>query len=183
MKFEELYNLISEGRHFETVERGVDPTPEGAKIYKNSDLKRNKYLRFDLGYSPDIAKIVHDFIHKTNEDNGYYRSGFRVIAYHLDHPLLPARVGYCILTSKEDEAIGIADVFLADLWEYALKTNYETWSSHFKNPFYFYENGWDKGYFRARSSDKLYIWEFDPMDKYSTDKETKDAWRDVIDNL
>lgn len=182
MMFEALHKTILE-KHFETIERGVDPTPEGAKTYKNSDLKGNRYLRFDLGYSQDIAKIVYDFIHKTNEDNGYYDAGFRVIAYHLDHPLLPARVGYGIITPTENEALEITNVFLTDLWEYALQTNKEEWSSVFKNPFYYYENGWDHGYFRARASDKLYIWEFDPMDKFNVDKDVKDTWRRALDKI
>lgn len=182
MKFEELYNLISEGRRFDIIKRGIDPTPTGAKKYNSSDL-HNEYLKFDLGYSRDIAEIVYNFIRKTDNDNGYYTDGFRVIAYFYDHPLLPAQIGYNILTPRESKELGIADVFINDLWEYALKTNKDKWKSHFTGSVDMYADNWDCGFFKVRSTDKIYIWEFDPMDKYSTDKETKDTWRDVVSGL
>jgi len=181
MKFEALHKIVME-KHFETVERGVDPTPEGAKRYNNSDL-RSGYLKFDLGFNRDIAKIVYDFIHKTNEDNGYYTEGFRVIGYFYDHPLLPAQIGYCILTPKESEELGIADVFINGLWEYALKTNEDKWNSHFSGSVDRYLDRWDYGSFKVRSTDKIYIWEYDPIDKYNVDKDVKDVWRKALDKL
>lgn len=180
MKFSELYSLSED---INMVKLGIDPTPKGAKTYTNNELRGNKYLRFDLGYSESIAKIVYDFIHKTNEDNGYYDARFRVIAYFYDHPLLSRKIGYCIITPTENEALEITNVFLTDLWEHALKTNKDKWKKHFTNPLYFYINGWDHGYFRVNAKDKIYIWEYDPMDKYTTDKETKEDWRDILTNL
>lgn len=143
MKFEELYNLISED--INTVKLGVNPTPEGAKTYTNNELRGNRYLRFDLGYSETIAKIVYDFIHKTNDDNGYYTEGFRVIAYFYEHPLLSRKIGYCIITPTESEAIGVVDSFMQDLWEYGLKVNKDKWKSHFSGTLDMYTDRWDHG--------------------------------------
>lgn len=182
MKFKKLYNLITE-QNIRIVKRGVDPTPKGAKKIYNSELKGNRYLRFDLGYGEDIAKIVYDFIRKTDDDLGYYTEGFRVIAYFYDHPLLTAKIGYCIITPTESESIGVIDNFMHDLWEYGLKVNKNKWQSHFSGSLDMHIDLWDHGYFRVRSTDKIYIWEYDPMDKYSTDKETKETWRDIISGL
>ena len=187
MKFEELYNLISEGKHYETVERGVDPTPEGAKTYTNNDLKGNRYVRFDLGYandiSNDIAKIVYDFIIKTNDDNGYYTEGIKIISYFYDHPLLPAQISYCIIAPIESKELGVLDSFMQDLWEYGLKVNKDKWKSHFSGTLDMYTDRWGQGHFKVSAEDKIYIWEYDPMDEYSTDKETKEVWRDVVGGL
>ena len=40
-----------------------------------------------------------------------------------------------------------------------------------------------EGHLKVSAEDKIYIWEYDPMDKYSTDKETKEVWRDVVGGL
>lgn len=172
MKFKELYSLLE---NIKLAEPGKSPVPKGAKVFTNNELK--EYLKFDLGYSENIAKIVYNFINKFNYDE----EDFKVIAYFLDHPLLSKKIGYYVITPLEGSAIGVIDQFMYDLWKYALETNRKEWRTIFTGSADMYN--WAQGYFRVGIKDKLYVWEYDPMDKYSTDKETKETWRDIVGNL
>lgn len=172
MKFDELYNLSEEIKY---AESGKSPIPPGARAYTSDELK--EYLKFDLGFNDNIARIVYDFIHKYNYDE----ADFKVISYFLDHPLLSKKIGYYIITPRMGGGIGMIDEFMRDLWKYALETNYKEWRTIFTGSEDMYD--WSEGRFRSGAKDKLYVWEYDPMDIYTTDKETKEDWRGILTNL
>lgn len=173
MKFDELYSLLTE--EIKYAESGKSPIPSGARAYTNDELK--EYLKFDLGFSDSIAKIVYDFIYKYSYDE----ADFKVVCWFLDHPLLSKKIGYYIITPQEGGEIGIIDQFMYDLWKYALETNRNEWRTIFPGSEDMYD--WSEGRFRSGAKDNLYVWEYDPMEEYTTDKETKDTWRDIITNL
>lgn len=182
MKFNTLYNsLLLEYKSFIT----------------NNELK--KYLRFELARDERVAKLMHNFL----KQSGYYSKGARLICdklivydKNIKNKITHEReTAYHIIVPDDKiwDVPGMLRVkLLKELWKYGLKTNSKLWAEAVPygsmgmdglNEHDFIGPPGEFDDYNLARNVKREIWEYDPIEKYDLDDETKEDWRSILPNL
>lgn len=177
MKFNDLYSSL---------------LLEHKQTYTNDELKN--YIRYELYASEGIAKIANEFIHKE----GFYDLGARVITTRFKYPGKPLTHAYYDViapdswadyNNKDPKLKNVISRFRDGLWKYGLSKNPKLWSDimpggdSYEGRYSLDDFIGSPGHYDIVKKAKAIITEYDPMEKYNVDDETKDIWKDVIPNL
>lgn len=178
MKFNTLYNSL---------------LLEHSQTYTNEELKN--YLRYELYASEGIAKLANEFIHKE----GFYDLGARVITTRFKYPGKPLTHAYYDIiapdswadyTNNDPKFINVFGRFDDGLWKYGLSKNPKLWADIMPHGDSYegrnkMENSFigPPGHYDIAKKVKAIITEYEPMEKYNVDDETKETWKEIVPEL
>lgn len=180
MKFDKLYQLL---------------LAESSKhVYTNEDMDR--FIRFELSSSEEVAKLVNDFVHKK----GYYDLGAFVVraefirdkeVVYTQYDVLAPEYWASYTIPKDPRLRYIMGKFKNGLWKYARATNPSLWAlniAHGNTPDGVEDHDFigppgNYHYEMEQRDATVRITEYDPMARYNVDDDVKGAWKKAITKL